>query len=70
MTNHTGARRRVIVAQIRAETEATLPTGFVGGHAGSDMRPMVPETDNGMVHQETIPTKRRAGRPRNRTVDA
>jgi len=70
MTNHTGARRRIIVAQIRAENEAKLPTGFVGGHAGSDMRPMVPETDNGMVHQEAIPSKRRAGRPRNKRIDA
>tara|TARA_R110000868_G_scaffold327356_2_gene588350 strand:+ start:261 stop:482 length:222 start_codon:yes stop_codon:yes gene_type:complete len=68
--NRTGARRRIIIAQIRAENAATLPMGFVGGHAGSDMRPMVPETDNGMVHEEAIPTKRRAGRPRNKRVDA
>ena len=70
MSNHVGSRRRVIIAQQTADIRATLPAGFIGGFAGSDVRPMVPETDNGMVHAETIPTKRRAGRPRNKRVDA
>ena len=70
MSNHVGSRRRIIIAQQTADMRATLPAGFIGGFAGSDVRPMVPETDNGMVHAETIPTKRRAGRPRNRRADA